>query len=247
MNSAIYSGTLRHRRLSPIKHTLSYKIFMMYLDLSEISDVCDSNWLWAEERTAIAQFRREDYLGNPEISLSEAVKLSVYEALGYRPEGPIRMLTHLRYFGYIINPVTFYYCFNKDDTGMEAVVAEITNTPWGDRHTYVLGGSWDASSKKRKSYHFKKSFHISPFMDMDHDYHWKFRIPKNRLSVYMDNSQQGKKLLDVNLLLSRQEITPGNLTKILVKHPLMTFKVFGGIYLQAGQLWLKGSPFFTWA
>jgi DUF1365 family protein len=245
MNSAIYSGILRHRRFLPTTHTFNYRLFMMYLDLSEISDVCASNWLWGENRPAVAQFRRNDYLGDPSIPLSEAVKNKVQETLGYRPSGPIRMLTHLRYFGYLTNPVTFYYCFNEHGNELEVVVTEITNTPWNERHTYVLEANNSIAPGTQSSHRFKKAFHISPFMDMDHDYLWKFRVPSRRLSVYMENSQQGHKFLDVNLLLSRQEITTGRLTSILMKHPFMTMKVTAGIYLQATKLWLKKTPFFV--
>ena len=245
MNSAIYSGVVRHRRSSPTRHKFSYRLFMMYLDLSEISSVCESNWLWAEDRPAVAQFKRKDYLGNPDTSLSEAVRNNVKESLGYRPEGPIRMLTHLRYFGYVMNPVTFYYCFNTSGDEVEAVIAEITNTPWNKKHTYVLGPNDNITPGRRSSHRFRKSFHISPFVDMDNDYHWKFRVPNKRLSVYMEASRQDQKILDVNLLLKRQEITPRRMTKILIKYPFMTMKILGGIYLQATRLWLKGTPFFV--
>jgi DUF1365 family protein len=142
LNSAIYTGQLRHRRFAPRAHEFSYPLFMMYVDLSELDEVFRGRWLWSVKRPALARLRRADYLpdcgGNAQGPLDQAVRDRVQFETGSRPRGPIRMLTHLRYFGIGMNPVTFYYCFDRDDTKVETIVAEITNTPWKERHTYVL-------------------------------------------------------------------------------------------------------------
>ena len=135
LKSAIYSGFVRHARHEPRRHRFSYRIFMMYLDLAELDHVFDRRWLWSARRPALAWFRRSDYLGSASVPLDEAVRSEAERLTGRRPSGPIRVLTHLRYFGYVQNPVTFYYCFAPDGDVVETILSEITNTPWGERHT----------------------------------------------------------------------------------------------------------------
>ena len=139
MNSALYFGSVRHRRHEPVPHRFSYGLFMVYLDLSEIEEVFRGRWFWSAARPALARWRRSDYFGDPVRPLDEEVREAVRASGRPRPTGPIRMLTHLRYFGYVQNPVTLYYCFSPDTETVDAVLAEITNTPWGERHAYVVG------------------------------------------------------------------------------------------------------------
>ena len=152
------------------------------------------------------------------------------------------MLTHLRYAGYIFNPVSFYYCFDEQDESPEAVVAEITNTPWNERHSYVL----DRTENSRRSGHtFKKAFHISPFMSMDHDYSWRLSDPGSRLSVHMVNRQRGKQVFDATLRLTRKPINGRSLAGVLCRYPLMTGQVVAGIYWQAWRLRSLGLPVYA--
>ena len=138
MHSCIYNGWVRHRRYEPTGHEFRYRLFMMYLDLAELPQLFDRYWCWSTRRAALARFQREDYHGDAAKPLDEAVRDSVARVTGRRPSGPIRVLTHLRYFGYIFNPVTFYYCFDESGTQVETILAEITNTPWKERHAYAL-------------------------------------------------------------------------------------------------------------
>ena len=138
MRSCIYRGHVRHRRFTPVEHAFRYPLFMMYLDLDELPHVLDVHPLWSARRPAPAWFRRRDYHGDAAVPLDEAVRATVAEQTGSRPRGPIRLLTHLRYFGYCFNPVSFYYCFDEEDRRVETIVAEVNNTPWGERHCYVL-------------------------------------------------------------------------------------------------------------
>jgi uncharacterized protein len=139
LKSALYFGSVRHRRHEPVPHRFTYRLFMVYLDLSEIDDAFAGRWLWSATRPALARWRRSDYFGDPARPLDQEVRDAVRESGRPRPSGPVRMLTHLRYFGYIQNPVTLYYCFSPDGETVDAVLAEITNTPWGERHHYVVG------------------------------------------------------------------------------------------------------------
>lgn len=244
MKSCVYEGTVRHRRFAPAYHAFRYKVFMMYLDLGELSDLFRERWLWSHVRPNVAWFCRKDHLGDPQISLDHSVRDLVETKTGRRPSGPIRLLTHLRYFGYGFNPVSFYYCFDTTDAFVETMVAEVTNTPWGEQHCYVLGESLDEGTGGRHRYRFNKLFHVSPFMDMDADYDWRFSTPGHGLTVHMDNLRKGGKFFDATMVLRRRDISGGSLARVLVQYPLMTTKVIGAIHWQAVRLWLKGCPFY---
>jgi DUF1365 family protein len=241
MHSCIYAGRVRHRRFAPRPHAFSYRLFMMYLDLAEIDRVFEGRLLWSSSRAAPARYHRADHLGDPDTDLAESVRRLVAEHTGTRPCGPVRLLTHLRYFGYCFNPVSFYYCFDADDTRVESIVAEVNNTPWGERHCYVMHGGGDAATGR--GHDLVKRFHVSPFMPMDIDYDWRFSHPGGNLAVHMRNLRGGQRLFDATLRLERRPITGANLARTLAAQPVMTAKVVGAIYFEALRLWLKRIPF----
>ena len=244
MNSCLYFGSIRHRRFHPRPHDFNYRLFMVYLDLDEIDQVFKGRWFWSSRRPNLAWFRREDYLGQNGSSLRESVCNKVTEAGGPRPRGPIRMLTHLRYFGYGFNPVSFYYCFNPDGQSIESIVAEITNTPWDERKAYVLTPGMDVPHAGMHRYQFPKSFHVSPFMPMDLDYDWRFSTPADALNVHMRLDRGGHKVFDATLQLEAAPLSSWPMARALLGYPFMTFKVIGGIYLEALKLKFKKIPVF---
>lgn len=246
--SALYVGEVRHRRFEPVPHEFTYHVFQLYLDLAELDEVFRGRWLWSVERPNVAWFRRKDYLAPHDLPLDEAVRRRVEAELGRRPEGPIRLLTHLRYFGHGFDPVSFYYCFDRDER-LDVVIAEITNTPWHERHAYVLGREHavrDDDGKRREAaplrFRFPKAFHVSPFMGMEQTLDWRFTRPGSRLTVHMENFEAERMLFDSTMTLERRPVTGASLAGALARHPLMTVKVVWGIHFQALRLWLKRVP-----
>ena len=244
MNSAVYEGTVRHRRLAPVAHVFRYSLFMLYVDLAELPGLFDERWLWSASHPNLAWFRRADHAGDPQVPLDQSVRDQVEAATGRRPMGPIRLLTHFRYFGYAFNPVSFYYCFDGEDRRVDTIVAEVTNTPWGERHCYVLDGSLDEGRGRHHRYRFGKRFHVSPFMPMDVDYDWRFDTPGERLMVHMVNVRSGSRFFDATMVLARRELTAASLARTLVQYPFMTARVIGAIHWQALRLWMKRCPFY---
>jgi uncharacterized protein len=243
-HSAIFEGTVRHRRFAPLRHSFCYRVFMMYLDLDEIETLFAGVPGWSAQRPALGWFRRADYFGDPALPLSTCVRDAVAQVLGDPPRGPIRMLTNLRYFGIGINPVTFYYCFNEPGDRVEAILAQVTNTPWRERHHYVLKG---ADARGVIEQHFDKEFHVSPFHPLEMDYVWRGNTPAHNIAVHMANYRAANCVTDATLKLRRREISRGALLAVLLRYPLMTLKVAAGIYWQALRLWIKGAPVYTHA
>ncbi|MDZ4773038.1 MAG: DUF1365 domain-containing protein [Planctomycetota bacterium] len=242
-HSAIYTGHVFHNRTEPRPHAFRYRLFMLYLDLDELATVFRGRWLWSIERWNVCSFKRADYLGPTDVPLKKAVLDRVQAHIGRRPTGAVRMLTHLRTFGYVFNPVTFYYCFDADEK-LVAVASEITNTPWGERHTYVLAAH-EASEKQRISSRFPKEFHISPFQAMEVDHDWRFDAPGDRLGVAMTNLEAGRPIFHAGLSCKKQPITSASLAGALIRYPFLTAVVHAAIYWQAVRLWLKRAPFHT--
>lgn len=245
MKSAVFTGWVRHRRFLPVEHAFQYRIYMMFLNLDELPELFKKNWLWSIGRPNIAWLNRQDYFGNPEQTVKASIQQLVLQKTGQLPAGPICLLTNMRYFGYCFNPVSFYYCFQADGKTLQAIVAEITNTPWKERHAYVLDCTKETSIAKLQQFRFNKEFHVSPFMPMDIEYDWRFSTPTNQLNVHMRNLKAGSKMFDATMALERKPINSLNLAWVLLAYPFMTLKVIFAIHWQALWLWLKKAPFIT--
>lgn len=244
MHSALYIGEVSHRRVKPVRHSFRYRLFMVYLDLAELDRVFANRWLWSTSRPNLAWLRRADHLGDPRTPLADALCDLVETHGERRPEGPLRMLTHLRYFGHCFNPVTFYYCFDRQDQEVETIVAEIHNTPWQEEFCYVMGRQENEGSAERMRFRFSKRFHISPFMPMEIVYDWEFGPPADRISVHMADIMKSEPVFEAQLDLVRRELSGWNLGLALMRFPLMTLKVIGAIYWQALRLRLKGAVYY---
>jgi DUF1365 family protein len=233
--SALYEGIVQHRRYTPVAHAFRYSLCMLYVDLAELPMLFEGRWLWSARRPALAEFRRSDYLGDPEQPLVTAVGDVVEAHLGRRPTGAIRLLTQPRYFGLVFNPISVYYCFDKQNQ-LDIVVLEVSNTPWGERCTYVVEAHTSTAVAA-------KQMHVSPFMDMDMHYRFTLNAPGEALTLHIACVKNGAVVLDAALQLQRREITTTSLHRVLWRYPFMTGKVMAAIYYQALRLWWKRVPF----
>src|ERR1700756_175255 len=226
--SCIYEGTIRHRRFEP-PGEFSHRLALAYLDLDELPGLLEGRLV--ARRPGLVRFRRRDYLGDPAMPLRRAVRDVVQEQTGARPEGPIRLLTQLRSFGHCFNPVSFYYCFEPGGERVQALVAEVTNTPWGDRHAYVVEGNQRHPAVLAGQ--FDKALHVSPFMGMDHRYDTRATMPAPTLPVHTPASRAGATVFDATLALRRRELTRASIVGITGRYPLSTVRVLALIYAHA--------------
>jgi uncharacterized protein len=254
VRSALYEGTVRHRRLGgtngtgdALRYEFRHRLFMAYVDLDELPAL-ESGLLSSARRPALAWFRRRDHLGDPARPLAESIRELVAERTGRRPDGPIGLLTHLRCFGHNFNPVSFYWCFeDRDAERVQSVIAHVTNTPWGESHSYVLGvdGAADHGSTRLVRGGFEKQLHVSPLMGMGHGYELRITEPGERLSVHIESSRSdgGSPFFDATLSLERREWSASALARLLARYPLQTVAILARIYAHALRLRLRGASY----
>jgi DUF1365 family protein len=234
--SALYVGTVRHRRVRVRTSEFRHGIALAYVDLDELPRLLGGKLVG--RGPGIVRFRRSDYLGDDGVPLAQAVRALVAERLGEAPDGPIRLLTQLRTLGHCFNPVSFYYCYDASER-LRALVAEVTNTPWGERHAYVIG----AGAGRIIEGAMDKALHVSPFMEMDQRYEVRATDPAATLSVHIASHQEGERAFDATLALRRRELTARTLAETTVRHPASTLRTLALIYGHALALWLRRVPY----
>ncbi len=245
MLSCIYEGRVRHRRLSPTEHRFQYGLYLLYLDLEELPSLLKGGFGLSGRKFSPASICRDDHLGNPAVPLSMSVRDLVMERTGWTPDGPIRLLALPRCFGYYFNPLSLYYCFDATGEDVKTVVAEVSNTPWLEKHWYVLWQDNRIGGPGQLRFRHRKDFHVSPFMDMNMEYDWRLNRPGQRISVCIDSSRSRQRLFDVTMVLERLELSRRSMVGVLTRHPWMTLRVSQAIYWQAVRLWWKKCPFFS--
>jgi DUF1365 family protein len=241
--SAIYEGTVRHRRFGARRNEFKHGVALAYVDLDELPHLLGGRLLGRGAK--LVRFHREDYLGDPSVPLADEVRRVVEERTGRRPAGPIRLLTHLRSFGHCFNPVSFYYCYDAAGERVLTVVAHVTNTPWGERHAYVMpvAGRRDHGTARVMRGRFQKRLHVSPLMGMDHVYDWRVSEPGERLSVHIESTRAGERVFDATLALRRREMNASEMSRVLARYPLLTLRLTGRIYTHALRLKLRGATY----
>lgn len=239
--SCLYEGTLDHARLGAVPHAFSTSVAMAWLALEELPGALDGHPLWSARRAAPMRYRREDFHGPAGVPLDDAVRDTVAEATGRRPEGPIRLLAHLRTWGWSFNPIAFYMVLSPDRRRVDTLLAEVTNTPWHERHAYVL--PIDAPDH-RLGTRFPKALHVSPFLDMDLDHAISFTAPgADDVTICMDDWRGDEKVFAATLRLHRRPLDRPTMGDILRRHPVPAQRVSAGIYREALKLRAKGAPF----
>ncbi|MDK2777126.1 MAG: DUF1365 domain-containing protein [Pseudomonadota bacterium] len=263
-NSAIYEGWVRHRRYAPLSHQLQYRVFMVLLDLDETETLMQQHPLWRCRAGgfALARFCRSDFYAAKEAAENTAadLKARVIQAFDQQLDeqiSSVRLLTNLRYFGFIMNPVSFYFGYRQDGS-LAGILAEITNTPWRERFHYLLSTRQQSKGiaatavyprrhTSRYRYRFAKRFHVSPFNPMNMEYHWLLNEPGDGLLIHMEtlnNSNGGHRDFDATLSLSRRPFSRSIMSSVLWQYPFMTMKVWWGIYWNALRLWLRRCRFY---
>ncbi|KAA1175219.1 DUF1365 domain-containing protein [Marinobacter salinexigens] len=253
MRSQWLEGTIRHRRHTPVRHEFQYQTGMMALALDEWQNVTSVSPFFSLERFNWLALRRRDYLKPDHGDLLSAVRDYVAECCGWLPDGPIELVTHPRYFGYVFNPVSFYFCYAAGDSPLQGAVpkvilAQITNTPWKERHVYCLETSdtpANTSGWRTEKFTFDKRFHVSPFNSMDQQYQWTFSFRESELRIHMNVIEGGEKQFDATLVVQRTPLTRKVVHRSLRQFPVEAMKVTAGIYWNALRLKLKGAPFYT--
>jgi uncharacterized protein len=233
--SALYVGTIRHRRVRDRATEFRHGLALAYVDLDELPSLLGGRLV--ASGPGIVRFRRSDYLGREAVPLADSVRALVAERLGAAPTGPIRLLTQLRTLGHCFNPVSFYYCFDESER-LQALVAEVTNTPWGERHAYVIEGGGARIIRGGMD----KALHVSPFMEMDQRYEVRATEPAATLSVHISSHQEGERAFDATLALERRELTARTLAESTLRHPASTVRTLVLIYGHAIGLWLRRVP-----
>lgn len=237
MDSGLFVGTLRHRRFTPVAHAFTYPLFMALLDVERVPELMKRSWLTSHNRWNWASFDDRDHFGDPSRPLRERLIADAARQGIEIPEGPVFLLTHLRYLGYAFNPVSFFYCFDRAQE-LRLVLAEVSNT-FGGTHNYWLQPDPAARTFRSAA---AKSLYVSPFMPVDLDYAFAFTTPASRLVAHMQTSRAGAVGFDATLSLERRPWTAAEIRRVLVRYPAMTATVMAQIHWEALRLWWKGVP-----
>jgi uncharacterized protein len=234
----VYVGTITHRRYTPRAHQFHYALFLSLLDIDRIDEAMAVSPLTSLNRWNLASFHDADHIGDPAMPLRDRLRDSAAAAGRALPDGRIYLLTHLRYAGYVFNPISLYYCFDRHDV-LRSVLADVRNT-YGGRRSYWLDPADQARHRFRAF--ADKNLYVSPYMEMEMQYEFLLTLPGQALVVHMNVTRRdsGERVFDATLDLERRPWSAVSLRRTLLSYPLMTAKVIGAIHFEALRLRLKG-------
>lgn len=243
--SAIYHGFVTHSRRAPVTHRLRYPLTLPLLDLDEVPELFGRHPLWSDRRPAPVRFRARDFLRDPDgggpadaAELAARARALVAERTGRAPGGPVLLLASPRLWGVGFNPVSFLFCMDEDGGRTEAAIAEVTNTPWGERHSYVAARTRpDGPIVARLG----KRLHVSPYNPMEQTYELRVGEPGDGLAISVANDQAGDRVFGAGLELRRHPLTRGEMSRLAARPPA-TLTTLARIYAHGLKLRLKGAP-----
>ncbi len=238
ISSSIYNGNVIHKRFKPKKHFFKYKVFSLFLDLSELKELHNKLNFFSLNKFNLISFYEKDHGERDGSSLLDWVKNNLKSNSISTDNIKVKLLCYPRILGYVFNPLSIFFVYDNDEN-LISILYEVNNT-FGEQHTYVF--KIEGENKLIQN-NCSKKFHVSPFIEMDCNYFFRILNPGDKLSVIIDQYDQEGKILFASQDGVRSDLTNKNLMNSYLKHPLMTFKIISAIHFEAFKLWIKGIKF----
>lgn len=241
----LFQGWVSHSRFKPIEHRFRYRMFQVWVDVKQISALDQVSRWWSSTGFNLVQFKRQNYLPS-EQGLYQEICATIKQHTGNEFDGEAYLLANLSYWGICFNPVVFFACYKDDE--LCYLVSEVHNTPWNERFIYVHDTNSAQGEPEANGFHvanFDKEFHVSPFMPMDLQYRWKYKIDNNRFSINMVLLQNSESIFNVSMQLDGEPLSRKQANRLPFRFPLICIKVVAAIYWQALRLWFKRVPIFS--
>ena len=243
-------------------HEFRYRVSWLYLNLDDLPELLRKLWCFSRSRWSVASFQLDDHLDEEQLrefdnDLPAFLRFQIQSAGATVGDGPICVLTPLRHFGFYFSPLSLFFCWDKAESEVPVVVAEVNNTPWRQKHWYVLGDQNLTQSPKSQvphqraalagssseKYIHEKKFHVSPFMEMEQRYEWTVSKPEDKLKISIQSHDQAGQIFGASLNLDRRPLTNWTFFRMVLRYPLAPLQILGAIYFEAFRLWRKGLPY----